>query len=77
MESVFERYDDIEVDGVTIDSWRGLKGDEEHGILEVISITGHKGDLTTGILYNPDKYTYKEAMDHWQRMNLPGFRDVA
>ena len=77
MIKVFERYNDIETDGVIIDSWRGLKGDKKNGILEVISITGHRGNCIKGMLYNPEKYTYEQAMQHWKNNELPKFTEVA
>ena len=80
-----EYFDVINIDGLEIFSRRGLKGNEEHGILEVIEIIGYKNGVyrgkdskwATGTIYDTDKYTYEEAMAHWQSINLLKFAKVA
>ncbi len=85
MRHTFEYYKDVKVDGVAITSRRGLKGNKKYGIFEVFEIMGRKngiyrneqGSWMTGMLYSLDKYTYEEAMAHWQNTNLPKFKEVA
>ena len=79
-----EYYKDIEVEGVTIVSRRGMQGNKEHGIMEVIEIIGSKegeykgknGRWRKGNYYNPEKFSYPKAMKHWQKNNLHKFNEV-
>ena len=80
----FEYYKDVNVDGISIRSRRGLKGNEEDGVFEVFDIIGRKdgtyhgkqGYWMTGMLFDVNKYSYKEAMLFWENINLPKFAEV-
>ncbi len=78
---VSEYYKEVNVNGVSIVGRRGLKGNEESGVLEVIEIIGRKdgvykgkdGKWRKGTIFATDIYTYREAMTHWQIANLRKF----
>lgn len=84
MRNTLECYKDLNVEGVTIKSRRGEKGNKESGILEVIEIIGGKngiykgkyGRWRKGSYYDPEIFTHKEAVAQWQTTNLGKFRMV-
>ncbi len=84
MFSTLESYKELNIDGVTVTSRRGFKGNQEHGILEVIEIKGRKegklngkqGSWGRGQLYNTDRYSYDEAMRQWRNEELTKFNEI-
>jgi hypothetical protein len=70
-------YPELNIDGVNIQSRKFLKGNLTSGVMEVIEFVGRKeGRWAQGHLYNADKYTYEEALEHWKENRLPKFSEV-
>ena len=84
MYSTIENYEELNIDGVTVTSRRGFKGNEKDGIMEVIEIIGRKegvlkgehGKWAKGVLYDSNAHSYTEAMEDWKLNKLPKFMEI-